>query len=330
MAFIDIYSELRGSVPKIPLPYCKTIANRAYRDLCRQNLWSFQLYESNWISPAIVNVGLATAVQGSNQVVFNATAAAAVIASITLYNPINQRQFRIGISTIYNIISFDNVNTLTLDRPYQDPSTVGAVSYSLYQIYYPAPFQDHISFMSIRDMVSFVDLVTEKNRIWLDEMDPQRSYWYFPTHAVPYLKGTDPLNTATYQIMQYELWGAPLSNRSYQIYGLRRGVDLVNNSDTLPPPLTEETVVARGKVYAYEWAEANKGALPRNQGPDFKFLMSESQTLYTRLYKDLRRQDRDTVDNFFSIRRSNLYGKYLAYYSTIAGTAYPGAPNSGW
>jgi hypothetical protein len=321
-----MYSELKGSVPKLPTPLAKTLIQRAWADVRRQNLWSFQIYDSNWISPQMINTGTATATQGSNIIVLSAAAAAAVTASIAAvgaFNPINQRQFRIGISTVYNIISFSTPN-LTIDRGFMEPSTSGA-AYQIYQVYYPAPFSDHLTWVSIRDMVNFTDLVTTKSRIWLDEQDPQRTWYYFPTHSVFYRNGTDATNALTFKYPIYELWGVPLTNRSYQLYGIRKGVDLTGNTDTLPGAVTEECVIERAKKYVYEWAEANKGSLPRNQGPDFKYLMGESDAAYKRLFKDLRRQDRETVDSWFSIRRSSLYGKYYAQYNTVNGTAYPGA-----
>lgn len=326
MPYLQMYSELRGSVPKIPISLCRTLINRAYADIRRQNLWSFQVYESNWIAPALVNTGTTTAlVQGSNSVTFNAAAAAAIIASITGFNPINQRQFRVGVSTVCNIIAFDGVNTITLDRGYPDPVTNQQSQYQIYQVYYPAPYQDHLSFVAVRDMVSFADLVLDKDQAWLMEQDPQRTYYYFPTHVVPYLLGADPTNTSTYQFPMFELWGVPLSNRAYQLYGIRKGVDLVKNTDTLPPQITEEAVVQMAKYYAYEWAEARKGDMPRNQGPDFKFLMGEAKARYTDLYRKLRQQDREFLDNWFRVRRSALSGKYYANYSSVTNTAYPGA-----
>lgn len=324
MAFRDMIAELRGAVPKIPMSYCMTVINRAYQDVRRQNLWSFQIYDSNWIAPSAVNTGLVTTVQGSSSVVLNAAANAAVQASITLYNPINQRQFRVGVSTICNITGYDNPTaTLTLDRGFPDPGGIGQ-AYQVYQVYYPAPYRDHLMFISVRDMVGFCDLVLNKNMIWLNERDPQRTWYFFPTHVVPYLIGTDPANTATYQFPLFELWGVPLSNRAYQIFGIRKGLDLVNPTDVLPVALTEECLMAMAKFYAYEWAEANKGAIPRNQGPDFKYLMGETKARYNELFRKLRMQDRMIVDNWFSIRRSSLNGKTWAQYNTISGTAYPG------
>lgn len=324
--FIDMVRELRGSVPKIPVTLCKTLINRAYADIRRQNLWSFQVYESNWIAPALVNAGVTSSlVQGSPTVVLNAAAAAAVIASITAYNPINQRQFRIGVSTVCNITAFDGVNTLTLDRGFPDPVNTPANQYQIYQVYYPAPFQDHLSFVAVRDMVNFTDLILDKNESWLNEQDPQRTWYYFPTHVVPYLLGTDVNNTSTYQFPLFELWGVPLSNRAYQLYGIRKGSDLVRNTDTIPPQITEEAVVQMAKYYVYEWAEANKGAQPRNQGPDWRFLMGEAKSRYTDLYRKLRQQDREIIDNWFRVRRSALSGKIWAQYNSISGTAFPGA-----
>lgn len=330
MSFRTMYSELKGAVPKLPISLAKSLINRAWQDVRRQNLWSFQIYDSNWISPALLNTGLATAVQGSNLVVLDATAAAALIANLALvgsFNPINQRQFRIGISTVYNINAFDGVNTLTLDRGYQEvPSSAGGVAYMIYQVYYPAPYKDHLLFVSIRDMVNFTDLILERNRRWLDEQDPQRTWYYFPTHAVFYRNGVDPDNANTYQYPILELWGVPLSNRSYQLYGIRRGEDLINGTDTLPACITEEVVIEQAKIFAYEWAEANRDQIgARGSGPDYKFLMGKCTKRYDVLFKKLRQQDRETVDNWFSVRRSSLYGKYWAMYNTVSGTAYPGA-----
>lgn len=327
MAFKDMVGLVRGSVPKLPYEAAKTFVKDAYRDIRRKSLWSFQLYDSNWTSPALVNAGLATVVSGANTVTLNATAAAALNASIAVNTPINQRQFRIGRYTICNITGWDGVSVLTIDRNYPDPSAT-SVAYNIYQMYYPAPYQDHLIFVSVRNMVIPTDLILEMTRSWLDEQDPQRTWWYFPTHCVYYRNGVDSANTATYKYPMFEVWGPPTTNQSYQLYGIRKGPELSAPTDTLPEAITEEAVTCMAKMYAYEWAEANKGALLRNQGPDFKFLMGETKARYNEVYKDLRRQDREVVDNFFYVRRSSLYGRYMAQYNTTTSTANAG--NAGW
>jgi len=331
MSLFTMTNELTGAIPKMPIDYAKTIINRAYKDIRRQNLWSFQLFESNWVSPNLISAGTVSVTQGTNTIVFNATASAAIIAAAGIGpfpTPITQRQFRIVNSTIYNIWAYDatgGVVTLTLDRPYTD-STNAASGYMIYQIYYPVPMQDFLSWINVRDIINYNDLITELTRKEIDFRDPQRTIFYLPTHCVGYQNDQNP-NSPTSGWMMYELWGGILYQIVYQLYGIRKGTDLVNDEDVLPNALGEDCVMALSRYYAYEWAEANKGDMPRNQGSDYRFLMGTAMKQYQDLYKSYRRQDRETVDNWYEVRRhrswlSNIDG----YYNAIGGTASPGAP----
>lgn len=329
MAFIDMIAEVKGAVPKVPFDAAKKWVIRAWADVRRQNLWSFQLWDGpQWISPGLIQAGTATVVNGSNQVVVDAAAAAAIDAIAVSYSLITQRQFRVGSGTLYNIWGWDSATrTLTLDRVYGEGSQTDA-SYQIYQCYYAAPYRDHLTFTSVRDMQNFIDLFIDKTRAQIDAMDPQRTWYYFPTDVVYYQQDQNP-NSPTYQYPMFELWGAPTYSLNYQLYGIRRGPDLSANTDVLPPAVGEDVVIALAKYYAYQWAEANKGAHVYLQGTDWKFLMGGALAEYQRLYKDYRRQDKETVNNWFSVRRSGLYGKYFAYYSSISGTAYPGVSMGG-
>ncbi len=322
MAFIDMISELHGAVPKIPFPFCKTLINRAWKDLRRQNLWSFLLFDARWISPGTINSGTVTVTQGSTSVVVDSTASDAIIASGSSPTSLLQRQFRIGAGGIYNIWGWDGATILTLDQPYAEASASGS-SYSIFQCYYPAPVQDFLGWLSVRDMQNFISLFTDRyTRRQLDEMDPQRTWFYLPTDVVPFQQDQNP-SSPTFMYPMFELWGAPQYNLAYQLYGMRSGTDLVNPTDVLPPSVGEDCVLALAKVYSYQWAEANKGDSPRNSGPDWRFLMGAAQAEYQRLYKDYRRRDRENVDNFFSVRRSSLYGRAFAQYNSLAHAASP-------
>jgi len=238
-----------------------------------------------------------------------------------------QRQFRVSNSTIYNIWVFTNnagVVTLTLDRPYTDVS--GTTGYMVYQCYYPAPMEDFLTWMNVRDIVNFNDLVLNSTRTDIDFKDPQRTIFYLPTYVVYYRQEPNPVSP-NYRFPTFELWGQILYPITYQLYGIRKGQPLVNDSDLLPPALGEDCVMALSRAYAYEWAEGNKGDMPRNAGSDFRFLMGAAMAEYKRLYKDYRRQDRETVDNWYEIRRhtswlSNIDG----YYNSIGNSASAGAP----
>lgn len=324
MSFVTMYSELKGSVPNIPIDYCKTLINRAWADVRRQNLWSFNMYEANWISPPLLNTGTASVTRGSTTVTLDATAAAAVVAAADSPTPIIQRQFRVGIGTIYNIRAWDAISsTLTLDRSFAE-STDADSAYVIFQCYYPAPHRDHLTFISVRDMSNFIDLFLHRhNRESIDAADPQRTWYYFPTDVVFVAPDLNP-SSATYRYPMFELWGHPQYTIVYQLYGIRKGVDLSLDTDELPPAIGEDCVVALARQYVYEWAMANMGDVPRNQGPDWKFLIGAANADYKRLFREYRRQDREVCNNWLTVRRQSLYGKVFSYYSTVSSTAYPG------
>lgn len=337
MAFIDMIGEVRGAVPKVPLAAAKKFVNKGWKDVRESGMWSFQLFEGIWITPPLIKAGTVTTVQGSNQVTFDATAQVAINASATTYSLVTQRQFRVAAGTIYNIWAYDPATGIaTLDKMYGEASAVG-VAYQIYQVYY-APVTagtngmqfvpDFLTFVSVRNMQNFIDLFLEKTRAQLDATDPQRTWYYFPTDCVPYQVDPNPASVS-YGVPLFELWGAPQSQYSYQLYGIRRGADLVNPSDTLPFSVGEDCVIERAKRYAYEWAEANKGENRRDVGPNFQFLMGKADAEYLRLMKKYRMRDREFVNNWFSIRRLSLYGKFFAYYNSIGGTAYPGVAFGG-
>jgi hypothetical protein len=316
--------ETCGLVPKLAPDFAKTLVNRAWRDVRRQCLWSFLLFDANWTSPAIVNAGTVTVTQGQNTVTFNAAASAAINAvAFSPPSQIIQRQFRVGIGTVYNIWGLDATNpsavVLTLDRIYQEPSGTN-VPYSISQCYYPSPMLDFWQWLSIRDIINYNELATNKTRAWLDFQDPQRSLFFIPTHVVPYQVDQNPASLTPGYLM-HELWGPPQYVLTYQLYGLRKGVDLVNASDTLPTQVGEDCVMELVKGKAYEWAEANKQD-SRMTGSDFRFLITGAKAEYRRLFREYRMQDRAAVDNYSRrLRRGWSYNTLNGWYNSAASVA---------
>src|SRR5438477_215032 len=144
MSLLDMQNELRGCVPKVPLAYCKTLVNRAWRTVRERNLWSFQLFEGEWITPGIVTgTGQATVTQGLNTVSLDAAATTFLDAALLAqpWSGITQRQFRVQLSGIYNIWDYDpngngaGLGLLTLDRQFAESSGTGN-GYQIYQCYY--------------------------------------------------------------------------------------------------------------------------------------------------------------------------------------------------
>jgi hypothetical protein len=328
MAFLNMTSELTGCVPKLSFDYAKTLVNRAWRDVRRQNLWSFLIFEANWTTPALITGGTVSTVQGSNLVTFDPTVATPALSAIltggNVPSPITSRQFRIGVGTIYNIWAWNAATGVaTLDRNYQEPTAAGQ-SYMVFQCYYPAPMQDFMQWISIRDMVNWNDLITTKQRTWIDWLDPQRTMYLIPSHCVFYQQNQNP--TLGYGTPMFELWGVPQYVLTYQLYGLRKGTPLVNPTDNLPPQIGEDCVMALARAYAYEWAEANKED-ERSMGSDYRFLIADAKKDYDRLFREYRRQDRAMVDNYRTKLRSNwLWPSVDGWYSGIGNVASPGAP----
>jgi hypothetical protein len=340
MAFGDMAAEIRGSIPKLPYILARTLINRAYRQIRESNLWSFQLFEANWISPPLLNTGKVTTVVGSPNITFNADAIAAIQAAQIAqpYSLITARQFRIASGTIYNIIALDPAfasnGIAVLDRIYADinSSNINA-AYQIYQLYYPAQYIDVLSYLTVRNQDMFMYLNTTTTRKMIDAWDPQRTWYQFPTHVVPLgldLRGqgvTDAagrsLASGTLGFPLFELWGQPVTGFTYQLYGVRRGSDLDQLTDTLPIQVGEDVVLARARAYAYEWAEANKAANPRDDGPDYKFLMKQTLDVYKDLLVRYRKQDKEFVDNWFSTRQSWAWPSGYGFYNTLAGTAGP-------
>lgn len=324
-------SELRGSVPKLPIAFTRTLINRAYRVIRESNLWSFQLYQSTWITPQMVNTGTVTLTIGSANITFDANAIAAINAwqAANPYTLVTQQQFRnSAFGGIYSIISYNSsTGAAVLDMPYADQTAGAGCSYQLYQLYYVPPFKDHLTWISVRNPSMFLDLDLTTTRAEIDSMDPQRTWYQFPSRVVPLGADLRGLNTSTpsstlYYPM-YELWGQPVVPFTYQCYGIRRGTPLVNPIDTVPPCMDEELVLALARRYAYEWAEANKDMAPRAAGPDFKFLMGLTLKEFGDLKTLYRKQDKEFVNNWLAQRGGQAQARGIGYYNTLAMTAGP-------
>jgi hypothetical protein len=323
-----MWSEIRGSLPKLSINFAQTLVNRAWRQVRESNLWSFNLFESSWITPPLINSGSVTATTGSPTLVFDTVVAAPAIIAAQIASPyslITTRQFRVAVGGIYNIITIDpnflTTGIMTLDRPFADVGGAG-IAYQIYQLYYAAPMMDWRAWLSVRNPQMFINLDLVTTRADVDAMDPQRSWYQFPTRVVPFGRDQRP-GSATLGYPLFELWGQPVSPFTYQCYGVRNGLPLALPTDTLPVPLDEELILVKAREYAYEWAEANKDMSPRSSGPDFRYLRESAEKEFSKMKVTYRRQDREFILNWFVQRQNVLGGRGLGYYNTLAGFAGP-------
>ena len=302
MSFNDMAFEVSGSVPGLDIDLAKTKVREAWHTVRKLRGWSFQLGSGGFSTPTQVNEGTVTLAFGSPTVVGDATASAQWATASIYGSLLSQRQFRVGGGTIYNIIAYDGVSTLTLDRPYTDPLPVPVGdSYLIYQPYWPTPVPGFIRWLAVRDMtnVRWLNVNADyQQRRSTDMADPQRQIYENPLMLLPYQTDQRP-GSSTLGRFQYELYPGPISQYAYQTWFMWEGPDLVNGSDTLPEPITEKLVKNLSFVEAYKWAEANKDPQnPRGSGADFRFLIGAAQTIYESELKACRVNDREKVNMF--------------------------------
>lgn len=284
-------------------------------------MWSFQLKESNWLTPGLIfpqggsgpslSVGTVTFTPYSDKVIGDAAASAAWAAYVgppflTVF------QIRSPYYSLYNIIAYDTTSnapfgTFTLDRPWMEPGGVGK-SYMVYQAYFPVPVPDFRRFIAARDTTNNAPMdYWSKTQKQLSFEDPERTIFDEPVYFVPYETDQRP-NSATLGNMLYELWPHPLSVLPYTFAYLRRGPQLTAPLDTVPYPITEDMVLWQAKSSAYLWKEAQKGEnIERGSGADYKFLAQASQAKYELKKKEISHRDRDLVDLYFSKWNPDYY-----------------------
>lgn len=122
MSYKDLYLEITGTFPDLPLAQAKRFINRAQRDAFDAWNWSFLAGDGVLNIPNSLNTGTVSATQNSPIITADSTAAA-VWQTLGLFVPITQRSIKIGTDLPYNILAFDGVDTVYVDRPYTAPTT---------------------------------------------------------------------------------------------------------------------------------------------------------------------------------------------------------------
>jgi hypothetical protein len=323
--------EMRGVVPNYSAALARTHLRNSWVDIRNLKGWSFQLGNTGMATPPLVNAGAATTTLGSPLAIGDATASAAWLATSALYpySLITTRQFRIGASTIYDIIALDATDPtaviLTLDRPWIDINSGPGLGYQLYAPYFVAPVDGLQAWEFFDDVVNVIHLDTNNTRGMLEKVnqaDPQRQIFSNPGNVFP--RGFDNRpGSATYGRARFELYPQPQAVYTYQVGYSWDGPDLtdVPSQSAVPQPITEHLIKTAARVKAYEWAEANKNqANPRGSGADYRFLMQSAQAQYEAQYKEIRSKDRDLVDMWYTVMERFTNIGVVATFNPATGT----------
>lgn len=295
-------------VPGTSAPLLRTKLNEALTRIYNETDWSFQTGQAGWLAGKVfLSAGTYATTPYSNKVVADA-AASSLITALVGRPFITELQFRNPAYTLYNIIASDTVSnppfvTLTLDRPWMEPTVGAGQPYMIYQAYFPAPVADFTKFVEIRDttngaVVSFLDVSQDD----LSTVDPQRLIFgpSVPTFAVPWGVDQRP-NSATLGYVMYELWPHVLSYMPFSFSYKRTGPLLAGPNDVAPYPITEELIKWRTQEVLFQFKEAQKGEqMQRGSGADWRFLSEAAREEYKAELKVVRRKDSNLHNDFIT------------------------------
>jgi hypothetical protein len=291
MAFLDYYSEIKGSFPKCDVFLAQKIVQRAWQDIQQKRLWSFLIKDSALLTSAIVSIGTANVTQYQDAVVMDATASAA-INLIPIQTPVTLQQFRVPFGPIYNITGWNpSTNTLTLDRVFAEGSA-SANQYQIYQCYYAAPGATIIGDTKFRKWLSVFDPI---NAYWLrlnkssqdfDHWDPQRGDFSNPY----YLGYYKVVNGAKL----YELWPHPVEQIGYRCKWLSAYTPFVDDADELPETISDAMLMERAMFYGCGWASKMAGTYRELAGTNWNTEKANHLATYLELLRDAENEDEDT------------------------------------
>jgi hypothetical protein len=331
MALIDMSSELSESIPGLDRVYAKRLVKRAFRVVRDSNLWSFQLAQGGFSTPQVLTSGSLSVPGGlgSNQLVGDAIASAAWLALPFMFSPTVQ-QIRANGYSIYSVIAMDSTDPtaviLTLDRPFIDPLPFyTGVAYQMFLAYIPV-VKGFKRWLNVADMFNCWSLDIWTSRRSVNMGDPARLYTSNPESILGL--GTDMRGagtatpSATLGQMLFELYPNPSTAISYMTYYVWNGPELVNNSDEVPYPITEDVVLTKAREYAYEWAEARKDVMAaKGSGANYSLLKKEANGEFLVRLKTIRLIDKDAVDAFNIQMNSYMATCRAPYYNAAIGRA---------
>ena len=267
MSWASMALELSGSTP-VPYPFALTLIQRAWLDIQDSFLWSFLWGDAAIPTPVPTAAGTVTTTIGSALVVGDATASAAWAALPIGPLAITLQQFRVGQGTIYSIIAYDGVSTITLNQPYVDPSQGAGIGYQIYGVYYNAPVANFLWWETFTDPISGYPISTTFARETQMMLDPQRFQAGWPKAVLPYKINTTPGNFLGYPMV--EIWPAPLNGYTYIGTYFCSAAPFVNLTDTVNPMLGEDVVLAQAKYRVYEWMLLNPDKIAHAPGSSYR------------------------------------------------------------
>lgn len=275
--FRDYWTELTGTIPRLSPDLAQTFINRAWSDIRDYRLWSWLVAVGYITTPTAITAGTCTTTLGSQSVVFDAGASAALQAVVLANPPLANtqlgigRQFRLSSQIsgtpgpLYTIQAWDGVNTATLDRVYAENSGVSQ-PYTVYKQYYQPPAlistgtPDFLRYISVTNTPVGYTIRGKKlyySQQQLDGIDPQRgatgdAYIIASYEDNPYTTSGDLAGDDAWPV--HEWYPGPVYQRVYKCIFQRRMMTL-SDTQNLPNTLPSSVLMARASWHGAKWAQ---------------------------------------------------------------------------
>lgn len=281
--FTDMVAELVGTVPRLSALHAQQLINRAWARIRDSRLWSFHFVsDAQLFVPYGISAGSVSATFNSKTIIADDVAAEAFNEVADANPPLAcptlgvGRQIRIGstngISTPtgpnYNIVAWDGIDTLTIDRPYGEFTVVQA-PYQVLKCYYappapppycnPAPDLRFVRYQVITNRNSGYAIFGPNlywNQAQLNAIDPQRG-----GQGDAYIVANYGRNCLGQPVI--ELYPNPVNFTTYGATYWTRCPDL-SPTNRLPAVAYElpDLIMFQAKTLAADWALANVCTFP--------------------------------------------------------------------
>ena len=237
-SFLEMSRALRLYVPQLPIPLAEQFIRDRYRRILESKDWSALRREGEFQLNALKSTGTVAITRGATTVTGTGTSFASTDVG---------RQFKAGgDAPVYTVSAYTSSTSITLDRAYGG-ATVTASTFKIFDGYVTAP-TDFLRFLTIVDVGNSYRLAHWVSQAELNAYDPQRTNF-----GDPYLFVDRMYNTASTPMPQFEVW--PYTNAARTLYYtyIKRGTDLINDTDIPIWPLRSDVIVSGALADAARW-----------------------------------------------------------------------------
>lgn len=272
---LEMSRSLRLYVPQLPAPLAEQFIRDRYRRILERRDWSALRREAEFQFNAEKTDGTISITRGTTALVGTGTTFASTDVG---------RQFKTGASSpIYTIAAYTSATSLTLDRAFGGDSATNAL-YRIFDGYVTAP-ADFLRFLTVVDPTNGWRIPHWITKEEIDAMDPQRTMF-----GQPFIVADRMFNTATPPMPTFEVWPFTTTARTLYYTYIKRGADLIQDSDIPIWPLTSDVIVQGALADVARWPGTAETPNPYFARPEY---WKSYEAQFNDLMIELERRDEE-------------------------------------